>query len=88
MRHIKIFAIAIVAAGIVVAAAGAGKKDVTLSLVAYSTPKPVMAKIISDFQATPDGQGVSFTTSYGPSDESGEGRDSRPQGRRRLPLDR
>jgi sulfate transport system substrate-binding protein len=47
--------------------AGAGRKDVTLSLVAYSTPKTVMAKIISAFQQTPAGQGVTFTTSYGPS---------------------
>jgi sulfate/thiosulfate transport system substrate-binding protein len=39
--------------------------DTTLNLVAYSTPKPVLAKIISDFQATPAGQGVSFNQSYG-----------------------
>ena len=39
----------------------------TLNLVAYSTPKPVLTKIISDFQATPAGQGVSFTQSYGAS---------------------
>ena len=39
----------------------------TLNLVVYSTPKPVMAKIISDFQATPQGSGVNFTQSYGPS---------------------
>jgi len=41
--------------------------DTTLSLVAYSTPKPVMAKIISDFQGSPAGQGVSFNQSYGAS---------------------
>jgi sulfate transport system substrate-binding protein len=40
---------------------------VTLNLVAYSTPKPVMSQLISNFQATPAGQGVSFTQSYGPS---------------------
>jgi sulfate transport system substrate-binding protein len=39
----------------------------TLNLVAYSTPKPVLAKIISDFQATPAGQGVNFNQSYGAS---------------------
>jgi sulfate/thiosulfate transport system substrate-binding protein len=47
--------------------AGASSKSVTLNLVAYSTPKPVLTKIISDFQATPQGQGVNFTTSFGPS---------------------
>jgi len=39
----------------------------SLNLVVYSTPKPVMGKIISDFQATPQGSGVNFTQSYGPS---------------------
>jgi sulfate/thiosulfate transport system substrate-binding protein len=47
--------------------AGARSLDTTLDLVAYSTPKPVMAKIISDFQATQAGQGVSFNQSYGAS---------------------
>jgi sulfate/thiosulfate transport system substrate-binding protein len=45
-------------------AKGAGT---TLNLVAYSTPKPVMAKLISRFGHRPAGQGVSFTQSYGPS---------------------
>jgi sulfate transport system substrate-binding protein len=39
----------------------------SLSLIAYSTPKPVMAKIISDFQGSPAGQDVSFSQSYGAS---------------------
>ena len=38
-----------------------------LNLVAYSTPKTVMGKIIQAWQATPDGNGVSFTQSYGAS---------------------
>jgi sulfate transport system substrate-binding protein len=42
-------------------------KGSSLSLVAYSTPKTVMAKLIPAFQQTPAGQGVSFTQSYGPS---------------------
>src|SRR5579884_1860311 len=45
-----------------VAAAGTN-----LSLVAYSTPKTVMGKIIQAFQQTPDGQGVTFSQSYGAS---------------------
>jgi sulfate/thiosulfate-binding protein len=48
----------------VTAAANAGG---TLNIVAYSTPKPALAKIISDFQSTPGGSGSSFTQSYGPS---------------------
>src|SRR5579885_3214597 len=67
MRRIRIFAAAIAVAGAATSVAGAGGKDVTLSLVAYSTPKTVMAKIISAWQRTPAGKGVSFTTSYGPS---------------------
>jgi sulfate/thiosulfate transport system substrate-binding protein len=39
----------------------------TLNLVAYSTPKPVMAQLISNWTGTGQGQGVSFTQSYGPS---------------------
>src|SRR5437867_6544193 len=39
----------------------------SISLVAYSTPKTVMGKIIQAWQSTPDGNGVSFTQSYGAS---------------------
>jgi sulfate transport system substrate-binding protein len=49
------------------AAAAVAAAGTNLSLVAYSTPKPVLAKIISAFQQTSGGQGVSFTQSYGPS---------------------
>ena len=56
---------AFAAAGWLPTLAGARRSSVTLNLVAYSTPKPVLTKLISAFQATPDGSGVSFTTSYG-----------------------
>jgi sulfate transport system substrate-binding protein len=46
-------------------AAGTRASGVTLNLVAYSTPKPVLTKLISAFQATPAGSGISFTTSFG-----------------------
>jgi sulfate transport system substrate-binding protein len=36
-------------------------------LVAYSTPKPVVQKLIARFGHTSAGQGVSFSPSYGPS---------------------
>ena len=67
MRQISLIAVAIVAAGIVAAVAGASTKGTTLSLVGYSTPKTVMGKIIQLWQQTPAGKDVSFTTSYGPS---------------------
>lgn len=57
-------AAALLAALVVASTAAAGTN---LSLVAYSTPKPVLAKIVSAFQQTPAGQGVSFSQSYGAS---------------------
>src|SRR4051812_38352023 len=39
----------------------------SINLVAYSTPKTVMGKIIQAWQSTPDGNGASFTQSYGAS---------------------
>src|SRR5436305_7853236 len=52
-------ALALVTAG----AAGAA----SINLIAYSTPKTVLGKIIQAWQATPDGSRVSFTQSYGAS---------------------
>jgi sulfate transport system substrate-binding protein len=46
-------------------AASAKQSGTSLNLVAYSTPKPVMAQIISAFQKTSAGNGVSFSQSYG-----------------------
>src|SRR4030088_1698743 len=40
-----------------------------LTLVAYSTPQGAYEKLIPPFQATPEGKGVSFSQSYGPSGE-------------------
>jgi sulfate/thiosulfate transport system substrate-binding protein len=53
------------AAGLVVASTAAA--GTSISLVAYSTPKPVLAKIVSAFQETPAGRDVSFSQSYGAS---------------------
>ena len=53
--------------GCAAGAAQARHADTTLDLVAYSTPKPVMAKLITRFEHQPAGQGVSFSQSYGPS---------------------
>jgi sulfate/thiosulfate transport system substrate-binding protein len=48
-------------------AASAHTEGATLNLVAYSTPKPVMGQLITNWTSTSQGQGVSFTQSYGPS---------------------
>lgn len=64
-KHRKIAML--VAAFAALAAAAGAAAGTNLSLVAYSTPKPVLAKIISAFEQTPAGKDVSFTQSYGPS---------------------
>src|SRR5215207_6462658 len=48
-------------------AAGSGGEEVTLSLVAYSTPQAAYEKIIAAFQETEAGQDVKFEQSYGAS---------------------
>src|SRR3954468_14204011 len=55
---------AVVAALAVTSVAAAGT---SLSLVGYSTPKAVMAKIVQAWQQTPDGKDASFSQSYGAS---------------------
>jgi sulfate/thiosulfate transport system substrate-binding protein len=67
MRRIVLPFGALVVALSITAIAGASGKDVKLSLVAYSTPREAYAKLIPMFQATPSGDGVSFTQSYGAS---------------------
>ena len=64
-RVLLLFLTVTTAAAVVTAAASGAKQDTRLNLVAYSTPKPVLTKIISDFQKTPEGNGVSFNASYG-----------------------
>jgi sulfate transport system substrate-binding protein len=46
-------------------ASGGGSKK--LALVAYSTPQAAFAKLIPAFEATPDGNGWTFSQSYGAS---------------------
>src|SRR5262245_33537322 len=68
-------AVTLVAAAAIGAQSSSGTKssaatrslDTTLSLVAYSTPREAMGKLIPAFQATADGQGVGFNQSYGAS---------------------
>ena len=68
MRRVLLFALILpVLFGCASSAAQARQAGTTLNLVAYSTPKPVMQKLISRFGHQPAGQGVSFSQSYGPS---------------------
>ena len=65
--RLPLAALAVLAAAVAAGTASARPADTTLSLVAYSTPKTVMGKIIQAWNQTPDGNGVSFSQSYGAS---------------------
>ena len=66
-----ILALTAVAAVLAASASGA-KQDVTLNLVAYSTPRPVLDKLIAEFKKTPQGSGINVRASYGPSSAQGQ----------------
>jgi sulfate/thiosulfate transport system substrate-binding protein len=66
MRRLLLLALLPVAC-VCAGAAQARQAGTTINLVAYSTPKPVMQKLISRFGHTSAGKGVSFSQSYGPS---------------------
>ena len=51
------------------ALATGASKDPKLTLVAYSTPKDAYGQLISAFQKSKAGNGVSFSQSYGASGE-------------------
>jgi len=67
MRRLLLFALILPVVFGCAGAAQARQAGTNLSLVAYSTPKPVIQKLISRFGHTAAGQGVTFTQSYGPS---------------------
>jgi sulfate/thiosulfate-binding protein len=67
MRRISL-ALVVLALALPALAAGASK-DTKLTLVAYSTPKDAYGQLISAFQKTTAGKGVSFSESYGASGE-------------------
>lgn len=65
-------AFAVTIAGLGMSTAGASSRNTdsnagTVSLVAYSTPKPAYTALIKAFQATRAGRHVTFTQTYGPS---------------------
>jgi sulfate/thiosulfate transport system substrate-binding protein len=78
MRRNSLIWISSLVAVVVAAVAGTAgaaeksKKDVTLNLVAYSTPRPVLDKLIAEFKKTPQGSGISIRASYGPSSAQGQ----------------
>ena len=69
-RKLAPLLLALVVAALAVAAAGCGggsSDSGKVSLVAYSTPKEAYAELIPAFKKTPEGKGVEFSESYGPS---------------------
>jgi sulfate/thiosulfate-binding protein len=60
-------AVAVAVTAVTVSAAPGRTTDTKLSLVAYSTPRDAFASLIPMFQKTANGDGVSFTQSYGAS---------------------
>jgi sulfate/thiosulfate transport system substrate-binding protein len=69
VRRLLLFSLAVpvVVALLGCATAQAKQTGTTVNLVAFSTPKPVLQKLIGKWTATSAGKGVSFTQSYGPS---------------------
>jgi len=70
-KHVGIAAAALIAAA-PASAATSSKDGGSISLVAYSTPKEAYGQIISAFQKTKAGQGVSFQQSYAGSTEQAQ----------------
>ena len=67
MRRLLLFALILPVVFVCAGAAQARQSGTTLNLVAYSTPKPVMQKLITRFAHTSAGNGIAFSQSYGPS---------------------
>jgi sulfate transport system substrate-binding protein len=67
MRRLLLFALILPVVFVCAGAAQARRSGTTLNLVAYSTPKPVMQKLITRFAHTGAGNGIAFSQSYGPS---------------------
>jgi sulfate/thiosulfate transport system substrate-binding protein len=65
--HKRMLPAAFLLALVLATGASAASRGTSLSLVAYSTPKTVLGKIIQAWQKTGDGDGVSFSQSYGAS---------------------
>jgi sulfate/thiosulfate transport system substrate-binding protein len=71
MHRRSLVALLVLAALAAVPAAFAGhvkKSDTSLSVVGYSIPTVVFPKLFAAYQATPQGQGIKFTSSFAASD--------------------
>lgn len=66
-KLIAISFIAVITAMAVAGCGGSGDSSTKLALVAYSTPQEAYSKLIPAFQGTPEGDGVTFSQSYGAS---------------------
>ena len=66
--------VTLVAAAVASAATTGGKRsqEVTLNLVAYSTPRPVLTRLIDEFRKAPQGQDITVRASYGHSSAQGQ----------------
>jgi sulfate/thiosulfate transport system substrate-binding protein len=67
-----VVAAATAAAALAGSSSSSAQKAVTLNLVAYSTPRPVLTKLIEEYRKTPQGEGVTIRASYGPSSAQGQ----------------
>ncbi|MGH2977511.1 MAG: sulfate ABC transporter substrate-binding protein [Gaiellaceae bacterium] len=67
MRRLLLLASILPVVAACAGAAQARQTGTSLNLVAYSTPKPVVAKLVYRWTHSSAGKGVSFTQSYGPS---------------------
>jgi sulfate/thiosulfate transport system substrate-binding protein len=65
MRKLLIFLALVL---VLPSAASAARKDTTLSVIGYSIPTAVFPKLFTAYQATPQGQGIKFTTSFAASE--------------------
>src|SRR5256885_11834033 len=63
----RVIWIALLGGALLAGSAAGASKSTTVDLVAYSTPKDAYGKIVSAFQKTTAGSGVSFNQSYGAS---------------------
>ena len=78
MQRRKFVWVALLVAAFVTAVAGAAtaaqqrKQAVTLNLVAYSTPRPVLTRLIEEFRKTPAGSDINIRASYGASSAQGQ----------------
>ena len=64
--------VAAIAGAAAATAAQAKSQAVTLNLVAYSTPRPVLTKLIAEFRKTPAGDDINIRASYGASSAQGQ----------------